>query len=91
MNEWGVVGVIIALVGLGAAVLKPMLTLNSSIVRLTERLGYVSNELSELNRQNNDNHKRIWDRIDEHGELLTDHERRIDHFENLEREKHGKS
>lgn len=86
MTEWGVVGVIIALVGLGATILKPMLTLNSSIVRLTERMEHVSSELNELNEKNNQNHKRIWDRIDEHGDSLKDHERRIDHLENLEKD-----
>lgn len=83
MNEWGVVGVIIALVGLGATVLKPIITLNTSIVKLTERMERVSGDLNEINRQNTENHKRIWDRIDEHGDKLLDHEERIDHLENL--------
>ena len=89
MTEWGVVGVIIALVGFGVTVLKPILTLNTSIVKLTERMEHVSHELNQLTDQNTENHKRIWQRIDEHGEMLNDHEQRLDHFENLERKKYG--
>lgn len=89
MTEWGVVGVIIALAGLGVTIIKPILTLNTSIVKLTERMEHVTGELNQLTDQNTENHRRIWLRIDEHEELLTDHERRLDHFENLEREKYG--
>jgi len=87
MNEWNVVTVIIALVGLGAAVMKPMLTLNTSIVKLTARMENVSQGLDDLNDKNTENHKRIWDRMDEHGDQLKDHEKRIDHLENMEIER----
>ena len=82
MTEWGVVGVIAALVGLFVTVVKPLLTLNTSIVRLTERMECLSVELSELTIRNTEKHKRIWDRVGEQAELLADHEKRIDHLEN---------
>lgn len=87
MTEWGVVGVIIALVGLVMTVVKPLLTLNTSIVKLTARMESVSRGLDELNDRNTENHKRIWDRMDEHRDTLNDHERRIDHLENAEHQK----
>ena len=82
MTEWGVVGVVIALVGLFVTVVKPLLTLNTSIVRLTERMEHISTELNELTARNTDNHRRIWDRVEGHTEKLTEHEKRIDHLEN---------
>ena len=36
MNEWGVVGVIVTLVGLAVAIIKPIVQLNTNIVRLTD-------------------------------------------------------
>ena len=85
MTEWGVVGVIIALVGLFVTIVKPLLTLNTSMVKLTEEMKHVNKGLNDLNDKNTENHKRIWDRIDDHGEQLLDHERRIDHLENMEK------
>ena len=85
MTEWGVVTVIIALVGLFVTIIKPLLTLNTSMVRLTEEMKHVNRGLTDLNDKNTENHKRIWDRMDEQSDTLKDHEKRIDHLENLER------
>ena len=81
MTEWGVFGVIVALVGLLVTVVKALLTLNTSIVQLTARLTHLSEGLAELTTRNTENHKRIWDRVDEHRDMLADHEKRIDHLE----------
>ena len=62
MTEWGVVGVIIALLGLFMTVIKPLLTLNTSIVRLTDQMEHVSDDLNELTDENSRNHKRIHER-----------------------------
>ena len=85
MTEWGVVLVIISLVGLGAAVIKPILTLNSLIVELSAGLKQLGKELEELNRQNGETHKRIWGRIDDHEERLLGYEQRISHLEYIGR------
>ena len=81
MTEWGVVGVIVALVGLLVTVVKPILNLNTSMVRLTEEMKHINRGLGDLNDRNTENHKRIWDRVDEHGDTLKDHEKRIQHLE----------
>jgi len=81
LTEWGVVSVIAALIGLFVTVVKPLLTLNASIVRLTERMEHVSTELNELTARNTENHRRIWVRVDEQAERLAEHEKRIDHLE----------
>ena len=73
MTEWGVVGVIIALLGLFMTVIKPLLTLNTSIVRLTDQMEHVSADLNKLTDENSRNHKHIHERIDKHAKTLTDH------------------
>ena len=45
--EWTVVTVLIALVGLGAAVMKPMISLNSTIVKLTGAVEALQKNIEE--------------------------------------------
>lgn len=89
MTEWGVVGVLVTISGLFITVVKPLLTLNTSMVKLTEEMKHVNQGLNDLNDKNTENHKRIWDRMDDHRDILNDHEKRIDHLENLESERSG--
>lgn len=89
MTEWEVFGVIAAIVALGVTIIKPILSLNSSIVRLTERMEQVSEGLDDLNAKNTENHKRIWDRVDEQGAKLKTHEERIVSLENWKRFQKG--
>lgn len=92
MTEWGVVTVLIALVGLLITVMKPLLSVNTSLVKVTERMEHmterierVTEALDDLSDQNTQNHKRIWDRVDEHGKKLNDHENRINRLERAEK------
>lgn len=77
MTEWGVVGVIIALVGLGAAIVKPILSLNSSILRLTLVMEQVQNDLMKISAENDSSHAKIHIRIDAQQNTISDHENRI--------------
>lgn len=77
MNEWSVVGVIVALAGLVAAVAKPMLSLNASITRLNTLLDSVRQELQEFSDRNARGHDRIWRKLEEVEELSAAHEHRI--------------
>lgn len=77
MNEWGVVGVLVVLVGLGVTVVKPLLELNSSIVKLTARLDQLTGSLSDISDRNAKSHDRLWKHNEEQDALLDDHERRI--------------
>lgn len=77
LTEWGVVGVIIALVGLGATVVKPLLALNTSIVKLTTRIDQMTDSLDEISTKNEKSHDRIWRHNDEQDATLDDHEHRI--------------
>ena len=64
--EWQIVTVIITLVSFGIAIIKPMLKLNSSIVKLTDAV-----ESLELNGSE------IKNTIKEHEDRLDEHEKRI--------------
>lgn len=64
--EWQIVTTIITLVSFGVAVIKPILKLNSSIVKLTDAV-----ENLELNGSE------IKDVVKEHENKLDDHEKRI--------------
>ena len=75
--EWTVVTVLIALVGLGGAVVRPLLALNASIVKLTARLDQLTDSLGEVSERNTRSHDRLWKKNDELDAALEDHEHRI--------------
>lgn len=77
MSEWTVVTVVIALIGLVAAVLKPVISLNTTITRLTEIVNALGKDIEELTTRNTDSHRRLWEKSDEHEERLNDHETRL--------------
>ena len=77
MTEWTVVSVLVTLVGLGVAVIKPLINLNSVITRLTEVVKTLETKLSEVTERNTASHARIWSNLNEQGEQLADHETRL--------------
>ena len=84
MNEWGVVGVIVTLVGLAAAIIKPIVQLNTNIVKLTDAVHGLKEANGKLEKSNMEEHKQLHERINhrkkENEELddrVADHERRI--------------
>ena len=79
--EWTTVTVIIALVGLGAAVIKPIVSLTQSITKLTVVVERLERELDEQSEHSRESHKRLWDHHEEQDNRLDDHERRIHDME----------
>lgn len=79
--EWTTVTVIIALVGLGAAVIKPIVSLTQSITRLTVVVERLERELDDQSEHSRESHKRLWDHNEEQDNRLDDHERRIHDME----------
>ena len=82
--EWTVVGVIVTLAGLAAAVGGPVLKLNGSITRLTTLLQAIEHRLDTLEQGAKEqrthaaeSHRRIWAHNDEQDDRLEDHEKRI--------------
>ena len=77
MNEWTVVTVIVALAGLLAMILKPLLGLNSVITRLTESVETLEEKLDGLTDKNTESHMRLWQKCREQDERLGGHETRL--------------
>ncbi|WP_373118022.1 hypothetical protein [Holdemania massiliensis] len=83
MTEWGVVGVLIAVVGLFFTVGKPVINLNTSITKLTVTVDRLQKDYDDLKKQahsevndlavkNSDSHRRIHDKLDDHEQRITD-------------------
>lgn len=72
MTEWGVVGVIIALVTFAIAVGAPVLKLNKSINVLTVNVETLRDLLEELKHDNRRAHQDLQEQIDEHTEKISD-------------------
>ena len=81
--EWTTVTVIIALVGLGAAVIKPIVSLTQSITRLTVVVERLERELDDQSEHSRESHKRLWDHNEEQDNRLDDHVRRIYDIEHM--------
>lgn len=82
MTEWGVVGVIVALIGLLAAVMAPIVKLNTNIVTLVERLAALNEDMKSLTDDNSAGHKRLWDKNEEQDRRLNAHDIEIDRLKN---------
>lgn len=52
MTEWGVFGVITALAAFGVSIVTPIIKLNTSIVRLIDRLNRLDEGVDELTEKN---------------------------------------
>lgn len=79
--EWTTVTVIIALVGLGAAIVRPIVSLTQSITKLTVVVEAISAELTQQKQHTKESHQRIWAYNDVQDRTLEDHERRIGNLE----------
>lgn len=77
MTEWTVVGVIVTLVGLIVAIVKPLLTLNGSIVKLTEEVGNILSGLEAFKKRYVENLTELKTADKKMQEKLDNHEVRI--------------
>ena len=80
MTEWGVLGVIITVVGLLATVITPIIQLTKSITKLTV---VVENLGRDMEAQRGST-KRLWAHNDEQDEKIFDHETRLQLLEKVE-------
>ena len=77
MNEWTVVTVLIALLGLFATVAKPIVNLNATITRLSENVERLDARITEMNDRNADSHRRLWEESSRQDRRIEDHETRL--------------
>lgn len=87
MTEWGVVGVIIALVGLFFTVAKPVIKLSNTISKLDDTCERLDAQFRTFEINNRDSHRRIWEHNDGQDDIINDHEKRITILEGDKNEK----
>ena len=73
VTEWGVVGVIISLLGLISLVIKPIICLTKSITELNGNVKLFNSMFS----QNDEEHDRLWKHNDVQDVKIEDHERKL--------------
>lgn len=77
MTEWGVFGVISAIVVFGVCIGAPLLRLNSTITRLSVVLDIFRKQVDEDKKTNAEEHVALWDKDEAQDERLNDHETRL--------------
>ena len=77
MNEWTVVIALGALISLGAAVIRPIVSLTRAITQLTVTVDALQKDLDAFAHKNSDSHARLWHHNEQQDVRLDDHERRL--------------
>ena len=77
MTEWGVVGVIVVLLGLLATVTAPMIRLNTTLTKLNDKFDTLDERLTGVSESNHASHRRLWEHEEMQDNQLHDHETRI--------------
>ena len=70
MNEWGVVEVIVTLVGFVITIATLLIKLNTSITKLTVVVEALQQTIEKEHNDNNEAHKRIWEKVDQNSDSL---------------------
>ena len=73
MTEWGVVVVLITLGTFGIAVVRPIITLTSTITTLTAVVEQLRADVKEQEEHSRESHKRIWSHNDEQDKQINEH------------------
>lgn len=91
MTEWNIVTVVVVIVGLIGTVAAPlvkntraMTQLSGEIKNLIYRIEQNEKETNEIKVKASSRHKEIFERLDEQGEKINNHEGRISALEHKE-------
>ena len=77
MSEWGVVTVVIALVGLFFTVGKPIINLNTNITILNENVKQQNERLNKFEQESCKEHDELWEHENEQDKILEEHKMRL--------------
>lgn len=81
MTEWGVVGVIVVLVGLFTAICVPAIKATNksteAMTRLTVSVENLASKIDTIDEDNETEHDRLWTHNDQQDATIKDHEKRI--------------
>ena len=74
MTEWGVVGVIVVLLGLLGTVTAPMIRLNTTLTKLNDKFDTLDERLTDVSASNHASHRRLWEHEEMQDSKLHDHD-----------------
>ncbi len=77
MERWDIVTVLVALVGMFATILAPIVKLIRAITRLTTAVENIDARVIDLTSNNRTGHEQIWMHAREQDRQLCEHETRI--------------
>ena len=86
MSEWGVVLVIISLIGLITSVMAPVIYVTKTLAKLTAVTERMQDDQKDDREQNMASHQKLWDHNDEQDAKINDHEKRIYGLEQITRD-----
>lgn len=81
MDEWTVVTAVVVLLGLIVTVAKPLISLNSTIIRLTDAVKVLEKNLDSIAGKNSEQHAKLWAHEAEQDKILREHEFRLREME----------
>ena len=77
MSEWGVFGVVVALIGFLVSIITPIIKLNTNITKLTVTLERIDKDVESQKNSSHEAHRRLWAKNEEQDTRLNDHEKRL--------------
>ena len=77
MSEWGVFGVIVALIGFAVSIVTPIIKLNTNITKLTVTLERMVKDVDNQRSSSHEAHRRLWAKNEEQDKRIEDHEKRL--------------
>lgn len=78
---WEIFLGIAALITFILTITGPMLKLNTSITKLNDSVDVIKSALDRIEKENENNHKKIWEHNDEQDEIIAEHSRKINNIE----------
>lgn len=80
MTEWGVIGVLVTITGLGVALVTPIVKLNGIITKLSAIVERMALDLGDLTTRNAATHERIFLQLGDHEHRITVLETKEEHI-----------
>lgn len=77
MSEWGVFGVIVAVVGLVITIMGPVVYVTKTLSKLTAVTEQMQSKQLDDQKHNMQSHDKLWVHSKEQDVMLNDHETRI--------------
>lgn len=81
METYEIIGIVAVglsgLIALMVQITRPIIKAVTAITNLTASVDNITAKFDAFTERSHDTHQRLWDKTDEHGKMLADHEKRI--------------